>query len=80
MTIIDRTQIKKKWLSYAGLKLLRFECPVTENVSELPGSYTADGPTWQAKRDLLHMFNLLRQEGTSHNNETTNTITALRNN
>jgi hypothetical protein len=81
MTIINRTQIRKKWRSYAGLKLQRFERPVTETDSELPGSYTAGGPTGHAKRDLLHTFNLLWQKGTSNNNnETTDTITALCNN
>jgi hypothetical protein len=81
MTVINRTQIRKKWLSYASLTLQRFERPVTETYSELPVSYTADGPTGQAKRDLKHVFNLLWQEGTSNNNnETTNTITALCNN
>ena len=83
MTVINRTQIRKKWLSYAGLKLQPFERPVTGTDSELSGSYTDGGPTGRAKRDLLHMFNLLWQKGTSNNNnnnETTNTITALRNN
>jgi hypothetical protein len=70
-----------KWLSYASLKLQHFVRPVTETDSELPGSYTAGVRTGHAKRDLLHMFNLLWQEQTStNNNVTTHTITALCNN